>query len=510
MASLPSAWRARRAVQRLLPLLAAAFALAACASAADALPDLVPALTLAATAADGEPTVVNVTVNNAGDAPSGLFTVELTLDGSPSSPPLSFPDLAAGASASIEVDRSFACGRHNLTARADPGGAVAESAEANNNATQPIAVTPAARFTWALGGELGSHNVTLDASTSSGCSARTFGWEVETVSRLSNETVTFDAPAGNLTVHLYVASAADPGLVGTSTQIVIVPNAAPVITSALLPEARVNTGRTIDLIVLATDNDGYVAAYLADFGDGNYTANLGAISEYKYRRPGNYTIHILVTDNFGATDEASMSIEVLNRAPTAAVALKYVYADTGQSVKFDATSSADPEDGALTYLWEFGDGANGTGKVTNHTYSSPGDFEARLTVSDEFGASSNVTIEVNILGAPGGSSGALSLVAGIGVALLLLYYIMRVRGVRGAGDAGSGEKGGTKKGGEPKEPSSLPPGPPSPAPPSAPPAAHAEVPPTSPEPEPVIPWLVETKTPEPDAGEGSSSTPPSP
>lgn len=51
------------------------------------------------------------------------------------------------------------------------------------------------------------------------------------------------------------------------------------------------------------------------------------------------------------------------------------------TVVFDATNSSD--DGEIvTYSWDFGDGASGTGAVTTHTYTAPGTYVVTLTVWD--------------------------------------------------------------------------------------------------------------------------------
>ena len=44
--------------------------------------------------------------------------------------------------------------------------------------------------------------------------------------------------------------------------------------------------------------------------------------------------------------------------------------------------SSDPEGADLTYTWNFGDGATGTGETTEHTYASSGPRTVTLTVSD--------------------------------------------------------------------------------------------------------------------------------
>jgi PKD repeat protein len=59
---------------------------------------------------------------------------------------------------------------------------------------------------------------------------------------------------------------------------------------------------------------------------------------------------------------------------------------------FDARGSSDPEGGALTYDWDFGDGSvHGSGATTTHDYASAGDRPVTLKVTDPGGATSTVT-----------------------------------------------------------------------------------------------------------------------
>jgi len=69
------------------------------------------------------------------------------------------------------------------------------------------------------------------------------------------------------------------------------------------------------------------------------------------------------------------------------------------TVSFDASSSVD--DGSIaSYSWIFGDGASGTGVTISHTYAAAGSFNAALTVTDNEGASSTVTVPITTIAGP--------------------------------------------------------------------------------------------------------------
>jgi PKD repeat protein len=66
-------------------------------------------------------------------------------------------------------------------------------------------------------------------------------------------------------------------------------------------------------------------------------------------------------------------------------------------VSFDASSSLDTTGIIVAYEWEFGDETTGAGKVRTHTYELPGEYTARVTVTDDDGAKDSTTwvIQVN-------------------------------------------------------------------------------------------------------------------
>jgi PKD repeat protein len=73
-----------------------------------------------------------------------------------------------------------------------------------------------------------------------------------------------------------------------------------------------------------------------------------------------------------------------NQPPVAHAAL---VGCTGMTCSFDGGSSSDPEGGALTYDWNWGDGtAHGTTATASHTFASGGTPSVTLTVTDPKGA----------------------------------------------------------------------------------------------------------------------------
>lgn len=68
----------------------------------------------------------------------------------------------------------------------------------------------------------------------------------------------------------------------------------------------------------------------------------------------------------------------------------------GIAVSFSSTGSNDPDGAALTYLWNFGDGATASQANPSHAYPAAGTYSATLTVTDAQGASGSDTATVTI------------------------------------------------------------------------------------------------------------------
>ncbi|MGA9146161.1 MAG: PKD domain-containing protein, partial [Candidatus Nanopelagicales bacterium] len=79
-----------------------------------------------------------------------------------------------------------------------------------------------------------------------------------------------------------------------------------------------------------------------------------------------------------------------NVLPTAA----FTDSVTDLAATFDAGGSADSDGTISGYAWEFGDGSTGTGKTSNRTYTAPGTYTVKLTVTDNRGGTATTTRQV--------------------------------------------------------------------------------------------------------------------
>ncbi|GAA3170486.1 ThuA domain-containing protein [Nonomuraea salmonea] len=64
------------------------------------------------------------------------------------------------------------------------------------------------------------------------------------------------------------------------------------------------------------------------------------------------------------------------------------------TVAFSSAGSSDPDGDAITFAWDFGDGATSAAANPSHTYTANGTYTARLTVRDTGGRTGSVTVPV--------------------------------------------------------------------------------------------------------------------
>ncbi len=139
-----------------------------------------------------------------------------------------------------------------------------------------------------------------------------------------------------------------------------------------------------------------ISGYFWTFGDGAsaFTASV----DHTYQSPGQYTATLTVTDSQNNTGSKSVTIAVSNPPPTVSFTANPVSGNLPLTVNFDATACND-SNGIASYAWSFGDGTNVTtmSPTISHIYSNGGTYTAKLTVTDNLGASSSANMVINVI-----------------------------------------------------------------------------------------------------------------
>ncbi|MFC2176227.1 PKD domain-containing protein, partial [Bacteroidota bacterium] len=149
---------------------------------------------------------------------------------------------------------------------------------------------------------------------------------------------------------------------------------------------------------LSSAGDSPINNWSWDFGDGGTSTNQHP--SHTYTTPGIFDITLILTDANGCTSNKSFSnlIESNNNKPAAAyTANTTVGCLPPVDVTFSNTSSGGT--GTLVYDWSFGDGNTSTATNPTNAYTTAGNFEVSLTVTDDLGCSSTLaqTDYINIV-----------------------------------------------------------------------------------------------------------------
>ncbi|UCG69444.1 MAG: PKD domain-containing protein [Thermoplasmata archaeon] len=147
----------------------------------------------------------------------------------------------------------------------------------------------------------------------------------------------------------------------------------------------------------STDNVGIVF-YNWTFGDGGYDFGTNITTNHTYKSEGRYVVFLKVTDEAGNWEEDSLTIYVNNILPVAEAGPNQTV-NEGELVTFDGGDSWDtPSDTLnLMYIWYYGDGFIGAGKVTTHIYTAPGTYIVTLMVNDDNGATSYDILTITVM-----------------------------------------------------------------------------------------------------------------
>ncbi|HVF90767.1 MAG TPA: PKD domain-containing protein, partial [Blastocatellia bacterium] len=109
-------------------------------------------------------------------------------------------------------------------------------------------------------------------------------------------------------------------------------------------------------------------------------------------------VDVMVTNPDGQSSSLAGGFTyVSSRPPTVAITASTLSGMLPLSVSF-TSSASDPDGFIASYRWDFGNGQTSTAASPNVIYSSAGSFTARLTVTDNSGATANASVVINVLG----------------------------------------------------------------------------------------------------------------
>ncbi|NJM93783.1 MAG: PKD domain-containing protein [Cytophagales bacterium] len=155
----------------------------------------------------------------------------------------------------------------------------------------------------------------------------------------------------------------------------------------------------IQLAATAQDSDGSIAKVEFFEGENKLGEDTEAPFELSWSQvsAGSYQITAVATDNEGALGTSSqLTITVDDADPVPSYTVLFDE-NNAQTLIFDARASLAKKTNTLTgFDWDFGDGQQGSGIQTTHTYAEEGVYTTSLTLTDDAGGSATLMQEVVI------------------------------------------------------------------------------------------------------------------
>jgi PKD repeat protein len=260
---------------------------------------------------------------------------------------------------------------------------IANNDRATTNQTQPVTINLLSNDT-DTDGSINPATLTVTTNPSNGAIALN---QDGTVTYTPNSTFV------GTDTFTYTLTDTDGLTSNTATVNITVNNIAPVIT-VITGDTTTTEGATTNFNAQAVD-PGDNIDYIWNFGDGSQLV-IGQNATHTYADNGTYTATLTVRDSKGISSFQTLNVTVLNVAPIVNAGSD-VTIDEGQAHAFNATYT-DP--GILdthTITWDFGDGAIATGILNpNHIYKLDGTYTATLTVTDNEGAVTTDTLQVQV------------------------------------------------------------------------------------------------------------------
>jgi gliding motility-associated-like protein len=149
-------------------------------------------------------------------------------------------------------------------------------------------------------------------------------------------------------------------------------------------------------ITFRDSSKGLNLSYKWSFGDG--TTSIVAHPIHKYAQDGLYTVKLIVTDKYGCTD----TMTKLNYITIATPKADFKMSDSVGTCPPLVVDFTNTSKNFRSVLWDFGDGTFTTADNPSHFYSTPGIYNAKLTITSWGGCTDSIQKQIKALG-PSGS-----------------------------------------------------------------------------------------------------------
>jgi PKD repeat protein len=180
----------------------------------------------------------------------------------------------------------------------------------------------------------------------------------------------------------------------SEVSIEVIPSTVPTVSITATPTQGI-APLTVNFTSTVADGSGQYE-YSWDFGDG--TTSDARNPSHRYEDGGTFTATLVVTDNASGLDSDPQTVDIEVASNEAPVASASASPDTGIApLTVSFSGSAAGGNAPLAYEWNFGDGSSAvTSQNPSHEYTSPGTYNAQLTVTDADGDSDTATVAIKV------------------------------------------------------------------------------------------------------------------
>lgn len=152
-------------------------------------------------------------------------------------------------------------------------------------------------------------------------------------------------------------------------------------------------GDEVSFVDESFDSDGAIVSGFWNFGDGTGQSWDGSEVSHTYIDDGVYEVSLLVVDDDDNEDVFSMNVSIRNNRPVADFSMYPLTPNDVDETSF-TDASYDVDGSLVNWSWSFGDGQSSFERNPRIVFLDDGVFEVSLTVVDDDGNSSTMTVEV--------------------------------------------------------------------------------------------------------------------